>query len=735
MLSVISVFGHDNDYSFNTQSSPTPYNPTGIQGGVRLDIMSYGLYIYVDVYTHLGPDVYGLDGIMGRVAHIGGGGLTFIRGVIDGASGWSNSMSFISENGNNINIMANPVNFMTGAKAGRVARLTFRMTPTISWSGFTFQWQYTEPLSCMEWGDLNNYPGENLVSSITTNAIPFTPIRTLRVAQQVINPETPTTNVPVYVVTETFSGVSEIFMRFETPLPITDIIPAADFIVSDFWSDGDYTGVILSKVHISGMGTNFFPNNNTPIINLVMDTSLATATGGSAGDGVYPINVDFINHLGDEVFPKDDFFFGEDIILEVTNGAVVVVEPTPVNHAITFDLNGGTRTGGGELTQTITHGEDAILPTFTPPVGYELDSWDGSYTNITGDIIIKALWRAIPEPLTIIFNPANVSINDGNLSQVISVQGTAMGDITIDYAPTQLPNGVTVAYNATAATVTITGVRPTTNVPAVTGNFNVSVTREGITESFTVSVNLTTTWTPSHGGGNQGGNSQGGNSQGNNNQGNNNQDNQGENNQNQTVETSEIQNDSVPSEISVTISVGDETTVTVSLADFNIDEINPYRIIAIAEDGTIIVGTLDADGLFTFESQISGEFTIIYAENLIRLSMQVGSPVITDLAGNAPTQTMDVLPVIQDGRTLVPIRFIAEALGADVNWNGDTRKVTLTLNGVALSFAIGEAVHGMEIPAQIINNRTFVPLGFVSEYFKATVNWCDETRNIEIITL
>jgi hypothetical protein len=161
--------------------------------------------------------------------------------------------------------------------------------------------------------------------------------------------------------------------------------------------------------------------------------------------------------------------------------------------------------------------------------------------------------------------------------------------------------------------------------------------------------------------------------------------------------------------------------------------------VAIFEDGTIVGGKYNPEtGLFEFETALSGDFTISYVENLNRLVIQIGSNVIIDLAGNADTQVMDVAPVIQDGRTLLPVRFMANALGADIGWNDATREVTLTLDGVSLTFQLGEitpelAALGMDVPPQIIDNRTYVPLRFISEFFGALVFWNEDTQSIEII--
>jgi len=137
-------------------------------------------------------------------------------------------------------------------------------------------------------------------------------------------------------------------------------------------------------------------------------------------------------------------------------------------------------------------------------------------------------------------------------------------------------------------------------------------------------------------------------------------------------------------------------------------------------------------------------FTIAYMENLRRLVMSLDSYVITDLAENAPNKTMDVLPIIQNNRTLVPIRFIAEALGAEVDWTNATAyrplTVHITIDGQTLSFGIGEtspylAALGMDVPAQPMSNRTMVPLRFVSEFFGSVVEWDGDTRSIEIINI
>jgi hypothetical protein len=118
--------------------------------------------------------------------------------------------------------------------------------------------------------------------------------------------------------------------------------------------------------------------------------------------------------------------------------------------------------------------------------------------------------------------------------------------------------------------------------------------------------------------------------------------------------------------------------------------------------------------------------------------LQIGGNTILDLNGNSPDIVMDVPPMIVNGRTLVPLRFLANALGAQVSWNEATRDVTIINGDRILVIPIGETTPeltalGMEVPAQIIDGRTMVPLRFIAEFFGAEVTWNAETRTVEIV--
>jgi uncharacterized repeat protein (TIGR02543 family) len=73
----------------------------------------------------------------------------------------------------------------------------------------------------------------------------------------------------------------------------------------------------------------------------------------------------------------------------------------PVTHTVTFNLNGGTRTGGGATSQNIAHGGTATAPTVTR-TGHTFAGWDRALMNITGNVTVNALWTA--QTFTITYN-------------------------------------------------------------------------------------------------------------------------------------------------------------------------------------------------------------------------------------------------------------------------------------------------------------------------------------------
>lgn len=104
----------------------------------------------------------------------------------------------------------------------------------------------------------------------------------------------------------------------------------------------------------------------------------------------------------------------------------------------------------------------------------------------------------------------------------------------------------------------------------------------------------------------------------------------------------------------------------------------------------------------------------------------------------------DAQPFINsDGRTMVPVRFVSEALGAEVTWVDELEQVIIFKDGVTIRLNIGDNIvysdafaHQptieMDTVPQIIEDRTFVPLRFVSEALNCKVDWVNETWTVLI---
>jgi hypothetical protein len=98
-------------------------------------------------------------------------------------------------------------------------------------------------------------------------------------------------------------------------------------------------------------------------------------------------------------------------------------------------------------------------------------------------------------------------------------------------------------------------------------------------------------------------------------------------------------------------------------------------------------------------------------------------------------------PTLDSDRTLVPMRFLFEQMGADVNWDGATQTATVEKEAQNVSFSIGSkaaTVNGkqelMDVPAKLVNDRTMVPLRFLSEELGYTVEWDAVNRVAKIIS-
>lgn len=97
-------------------------------------------------------------------------------------------------------------------------------------------------------------------------------------------------------------------------------------------------------------------------------------------------------------------------------------------------------------------------------------------------------------------------------------------------------------------------------------------------------------------------------------------------------------------------------------------------------------------------------------------------------------------PITESDRTLVPMRFLFEQLGAEVDWDNDTQTAIAQKANTTINFSIdnttatvnGEQVT-MDVPARLVGDKTMVPLRFLSEELGYTVEWDEGTRMATVI--
>ena len=120
----------------------------------------------------------------------------------------------------------------------------------------------------------------------------------------------------------------------------------------------------------------------------------------------------------------------------------------------------------------------------------------------------------------------------------------------------------------------------------------------------------------------------------------------------------------------------------------------------------------------------------------VELKMTLGK---TTYMVNGGQKTMDVAPIVRNDRTMLPVRYVAEALGAEIAWDGATSTATVKTADTEIRITVGATtatVNGQSVtldsPAFIENSRTYMPVRFVAETLGATVAWDGATSTATI---
>lgn len=172
-------------------------------------------------------------------------------------------------------------------------------------------------------------------------------------------------------------------------------------------------------------------------------------------------------------------------------------------------------------------------------------------------------------------------------------------------------------------------------------------------------------------------------------------------------------------------------------------------------NGDVKADIIDTTDSYNFEELLfSGDIKQAFEEDstiyrwMTKLEQMIpeeelpSSVVFLDMSGETQIPGLTAQPYVENGITMVPVRYVSEQLEATVNWNQETRQVTITDLATGQSIVLtvdsniaivnGETIE-LQKPAEIKEGSVFVPLRFIAESLGAEVTWDSELQLIIIV--
>ena len=133
-------------------------------------------------------------------------------------------------------------------------------------------------------------------------------------------------------------------------------------------------------------------------------------------------------------------------------------------------------------------------------------------------------------------------------------------------------------------------------------------------------------------------------------------------------------------------------------------------------------------------------FSVVMCTQLVMAAFSTAhASDIKVIVNGAELAVGDAAPIIENGRTLVPLRAIFEQLGCQVAWEAETKTVVAIGRGTSVCLQIGQSqlfknseIIEIDVPAQIVNDRTMVPVRAISEALDCEVNWDETTKTVTV---
>ncbi|HIU09754.1 MAG TPA: cadherin-like beta sandwich domain-containing protein [Candidatus Avidehalobacter gallistercoris] len=113
----------------------------------------------------------------------------------------------------------------------------------------------------------------------------------------------------------------------------------------------------------------------------------------------------------------------------------------------------------------------------------------------------------------------------------------------------------------------------------------------------------------------------------------------------------------------------------------------------------------------------------------VKVVLRIGS---TSYIVNGQTKQLSSAPYINSSRTQVPLRVIAEALGANVYYNSTAKQITISKDGERMYMDIGKVIKDFDVAPEIKANTTFVPIRYVSEKLQCECKYNNASKEVII---
>ncbi|MGO4542168.1 copper amine oxidase N-terminal domain-containing protein [Paenibacillus sp. 2TAB19] len=117
----------------------------------------------------------------------------------------------------------------------------------------------------------------------------------------------------------------------------------------------------------------------------------------------------------------------------------------------------------------------------------------------------------------------------------------------------------------------------------------------------------------------------------------------------------------------------------------------------------------------------------------------ISAPIPITVSWNGSQLTLSHAPVMRNGRVLIPIRDLSTQFGAQVNWNGTSRQITIVHPDSTVEFILGSKTYVLngkqatfDVPPTTINGVTYMPLRFFAALMNADIKWNAKSSTVEI---